>query len=422
MPTLAWVLLSSAVTAMLCVLYIMVSRGRGTPYLKIDLDSLPAIDDALPMLAGLTQSSVHEGNEVRVLQNGALFPAMLEDVAAAEHCVHLESFVWSAGRVEKQFVDALTAKARAGLSVCVLLDALGASEASEAELQRLRGSGVKLAHYCKPRWWNWRRFNHRTHRKLLVVDGRIGYTFGHGVADQWLGDGDSPEHWRDTAVRIEGPVVHALQSVFAQNWVEETHRVLGTPACFPELEPRGNVPVHVVSSATGDAVSAVAMLYTMAIATARREVLIQNPYFAPSDGVVELFAMMVKRGVAVHLMVPGKHTDSPFVRRAGCNLYDALLEAGVRVYEFEPTLLHQKIVVVDEIWSHVGSTNFDARSLALNEEIGVGLLDAGIAAELKRAFSRDLTRCRELELEQWRRRPFYDRVYERFAYLLHEQL
>jgi cardiolipin synthase len=281
---------------------------------------------------------------------------------------------------------------------------------------------VKLAHYCKPRWWNWRRFNHRTHRKLLVVDGRIGYTFGHGVADQWLGNGDAAETWRDTAVRIEGPVVHALQSVFAQNWVEETHRVLGTPACFPELEPRGNVPVHVVSSATGDAVSAVAMLYTMAIATARREVLIQNPYFAPSDGVVELFAMMVKRGVAVHLMVPGKHTDSPFVRRAGCNLYDALLEAGVRVYEFEPTLLHQKIVVVDELWSHVGSTNFDARSLALNEEIGVGLLDAGIAAELKQAFSRDLTRCRELELEQWRRRPVYDRVYERFAYLLHEQL
>jgi cardiolipin synthase len=422
MPTLAWVLLSSAVTAMLCVLYIMVSRGRGTPYLKIDIDGLPAIHEALPMLAGLTQSSVHEGNEVRVLQNGALFPAMLEDITAAEHCVHLETFVWSAGSVEKQFVDALTAKARDGLSVCVLLDALGASEASEGELQRLRASGVTLAHYCKPRWWNWRRFNHRTHRKLLVVDGRIGYTFGHGVADQWLGSGDSKEHWRDTAVRIEGPVVHALQSVFAQNWVEETHRVLGAPACFPELEPRGDVPVHVVSSATGDAVSAVAMLYTMAIATARREVLIQNPYFAPSDGVVELFAMMVKRGVAVHLMVPGKHTDSPFVRRAGCNLYDALLEAGVRVYEFEPTLLHQKIVVVDEVWSHVGSTNFDARSLALNEEIGVGLLDAGIAAELKRAFSRDLTRCRELKLEQWRRRPVYDRVYERFAYLLHEQL
>jgi cardiolipin synthase len=164
------------------------------------------------------------------------------------------------------------------------------------------------------------------------------------------------------------------------------------------------------------------MLYTVAIAMARREVLIQNPYFAPNDGVVELFAMMVRRGVKVHLMVPGEHTDSPFVRRAGCNLYTALLEAGVQVYEFEPTLLHQKIVVVDDIWSHVGSTNFDARSLALNEEVGVGILDAGIAAQLKAAFMRDLRQCRVLKLEEWQRRPVFDRAFERFAYLVHEQL
>jgi cardiolipin synthase len=422
MPTIAWVVASSAVTLALCILYIMLSRGRGTPYLRLTPEDYPPVQDALPVLAGLTQSSVHYGNDAKVLQNGALYPAVLEDIAAAEHCVHLETFVWTAGRVEKQIVDALTAKARAGVSVCVLIDALGGSKASPQELERLADSGVKVANYCKPRLWNWRRFNHRTHRKLLIVDGRVGYTFGHGIADQWLGHGNSPEHWRDTGVRLEGPVVHALQSVFAQNWVEETHRVLATSACFPELSPRGDVAAHVVSSASGDAVSAVAMLYTMAIATARSEVLIQNPYFAPNDGVVDLFAMMVKRGVKVHLMVPGKHTDSPFVRRAGRNLYDALLEAGVRVYEFQPTLLHQKIVVVDEIWSHVGSTNFDARSLALNEEIGVGVLDKATAAELKRAFQQDLRHCRELELEQWRRRPIYDRAFERFAYLLHEQL
>ncbi|HSC16216.1 MAG TPA: phospholipase D-like domain-containing protein, partial [Gammaproteobacteria bacterium] len=283
-------------------------------------------------------------------------------------------------------------------------------------------SGARVSTYCKPHWWNLGRFNHRTHRKLLVVDGRIGYAFGHGVEDRWLGNGTGPEHYRDTGVRFEGPVVHGLQSVFAQNWVEETHSLPVGDETFPVLEPCGEISAHVVSSASGDAVSSVAMLYTVAIATARHEVLIQNPYFAPSDGVVELFAMMVRRGVKVHLMVPGKHTDSPFVRRAGCSLYTALLEAGVRLYEFEPTLLHQKIVVVDGIWSHVGSTNFDARSLALNEEIGVGILDAGIAAELKTAFKQDLRRSRELELEQWRRRPVFARAYERFAYLLHEQL
>lgn len=422
MSTLAWVVLSVAATAVVCTFIVIVTRARGTPFLELHADHYPEIEDALPLLAGVTESSVHEGNSAAVLQNGAIFPAMLADIGAAKHSVHLETFVWTAGALERRVVDALSERARAGVEVRVLIDCIGGKRASEAELERLKSSGAKVASYCKPRWWNLGRFNHRTHRKLLVVDGRIGYAFGHGIEDRWLGDGDDPEHYRDTGVRFEGPVVHALQSVFAQNWVEETHSVPAAGECFPVLERAGDVSAHVVSSASADAVSSVAMLYTVAIATARREVLIQNPYFAPGDGVVELLAMMVRRGVAVHLMVPGKHTDSPFVRRAGCHLYADLLAAGVRVYEFMPTLLHQKIVVVDEVWSHVGSTNFDGRSLALNEEVGVGILDAGIAAELKAAFRRDLRHCREITLERWQRRPLFDRAYERFAYLLHEQL
>ena len=355
-------------------------------------------------------------------RTGPLYPAMLADISAAKESIHLESFVWSQGKLETQFVDALSERARAGVKVRVLIDTLGGSQANKDELKRLTDSGAKLANYCAPRWWNWHRFNHRTHRKVLVVDGRIGYTFGHGIADQWLGNGDSPDHWRDTAVRLEGPVVHGLQSVFAQNWVEETKTLPVGPGCFPDLEAKGDAPAHVVSSASGDAVSSVAMLYTVAIACARREVLIQNPYFAPNDGVVELFAMIAKRGVQVHLMLPGKHTDSPFVRRAGAALYEALLEAGVHLYEFEPTLLHQKVVVVDGLWSHVGSTNFDERSLALNEEIGVGILDARVAGQLKQAFQDDLGHCTQLRLEKWRRRPVYLRVFDRFAYLLHHQL
>jgi cardiolipin synthase len=422
MSTLAWVVVSAVTTGVLFLLGTMLTRGRGTPFLKLDLDAYPPIEEALPMLSGLTESSVYEGNNVTVLQNGALFPAAFADIAAARHSVHLETFVWTAGELERRVVDALIERARAGVKVRVLIDSIGAAKASANELERLQHSGAKIASYCRPRWWNLGRFNHRTHRKLLIVDGRIGYAFGHGVQDEWLGNGEDPAHYRDTGVRLEGPVVHALQSVFAQNWVEETHSVPDPAGCFPALERCGDVAAHVVSSASHDAVSSVAMLYTIAIATARREVLIQNPYFAPNDGVVELFAMMVRRGVKVHLMVPGKHTDSRFVRRAGCNLYEALLEAGVRLYEFEPTLLHQKIVVVDEIWSHVGSTNFDARSLALNEEVGVGILDANVAAQLKAAFEQDLRHCREIKLERWRQRPAYARAFERFAYLLHEQL
>jgi cardiolipin synthase len=422
MSTLGWILLSSGVTAFVCGLLFILTRARGTPYLELDPGALPEINDALHMLAGLTESTVHDGNRATVYQNGALFPAMLADIAAAKHCIHLETFVWTKGKLATQFVDALSAQARAGVKVRVLIDTLGASGANKDELRRLTDSGAKLANYCAPRWWNWHRFNHRTHRKVLVVDGRIGYTFGHGIADQWLGNGDSPDHWRDTAIRLEGPVVHGMQCVFAQNWVEETKTLPVGPGCFPDLEASGDASAHVVSSAAGDAVSSVAMLYTVAIACARREVLIQNPYFAPNDGVVELLAMMVKRGVQVHLMLPGEQTDSPFVRRAGAHLYEALLRAGVHLYEFEPTLLHQKVVVVDGMWSHVGSTNFDARSLALNEEIGVGVLDADVAAELKQAFQEDLRHSKQLKLDEWRRRPVYLRAFDRFAYLLHDQL
>jgi cardiolipin synthase len=414
--------LVSAATALVIGLGVLLSRGRGTPFLKLDLDTLPPINEALPLLAGLTESAVYEGNAATLLQNGAAFPAMMADIRAATRSIHLETFVWCEGKLEDAFVAALSERARAGIHVRILRDAVGGSRGSSKALRKLVESGVTAADYCSPRWWNIGRFNSRTHRKLLIVDGRIGYTFGHGIADQWLGDGEDPDHWRDTAIRVEGPVVHGLQTVFAQNWVEETHSLPVCEDCFPKLEPVGESAAHVVSSASGDAVSSVAMLYTVAIACARQEVLIQNPYFVPNPGVVELLAMLVRRGVPVRLMVPGKHTDSPFVRRAGCHLYASLLEAGVQLYEYDRTLIHQKIVVIDEQWAHVGSTNFDARSLALNEEIGIGILDREVACDLKRAFERDLTFCRQLKLEEWGRRPVWDRIFDRFAYLLHDQL
>ncbi len=415
-------LLLVAAGALLAVLYFVFTHRRHTPYLKLELDELPPIEDGLPTLAGLTGGVVMEGNSFLVLQNGALYPAMEKDIAAAKHTIHLESFVWTAGTLERRFVDLLSRKAREGLRVRVLIDAMGGMGADKKQLERLKESGVQVFIYCRPHWWNVRRFNHRTHRKLLIADGAIGYTFGHGIADQWLGDGQDKDHWRDTAVRAEGPIVQVLQSVFVENWIEETKCVPAGDGCFPALEPKGSSAAHVVSSASGEALSSVALLYTAAIACARREIIIQNPYFAPDDGVCELLAMMVERGVAVHLMVPGKNTDSPFVRRAGCHLYKNLLRAGVRLYEFEPTLLHQKVVVIDEIWSHIGSTNFDSRSLALNEEIGIGILDADVAKELKQAFKADLRRSQEISLETWQRRPRWSQAYEWVAYQLHDQL
>ena len=336
-----------AAGAVLATVYFVLTHRRHTPYLKLELDTLPALQDGLSTLAGLTGGAVAQGNAFEVLQNGELYPAMKRDIENARCTVHLESFVWTKGQLEREFVDLLSAKARSGCKVRVLIDAMGGMGADTRQLERLSQSGAEVSIYCRPHWWNVRRFNHRTHRKLLIVDGSIGYTFGHGIADQWLGNGEDKDHWRDTAVRAEGPVVQALQSVFVENWIEEMKCVPSGEGCFPVLEHRGSSDAHVVSSASGEALSAVSLLYTTAIACARREILIQNPYFAPDDGICELFAMMIRRGVAVHLMVPGMNTDSRFVRRAGCHLYQDLLEAGVRLYEFQPTLLHQKIVVVD---------------------------------------------------------------------------
>ena len=408
--------------ALLATAYFLLKNRRNTPYLELDLDALPALEDDLQALAGLTGGAVTAGNACTVLQNGALYPSMEADIAAARCSVHFETFVWSEGTLERRFIELLSRKAKEGVKVRVLLDAMGASAANEANLRRLADEGVELSVYCKPKWWNLRRFNHRTHRKLLIVDGEIGYTFGHGIADQWLGDGEDKDHWRDTAVRVEGPAVQGLQAVFMENWIEESHCVPAGDGCFPELEVKGECDAHVVSSASGDAVSAVALLYTVAIASARREVIIQNPYFAPDDGVCELLGMMVKRGVAVHLMIPGEHTDSPFVRRAGCYLYEDLLRAGVRLYEFQPTLIHQKIVIIDDVWSHIGSTNFDARSLSLNEEVGIGVRSREIAKQLKKAYEADLKRSRELTLEQWRQRSWHERAFDWFAYQVHDQL
>lgn len=403
-------------------LYFLMTKRRRTPNLELNPDELPEVHQCLRFLAGATKSVIHPGNEAEIFQNGSIFPAMVESIEAAQGTVHFESFVWTKGELEKQFVDLFCAKAKEGVKVRVLLDAIGAMDADAEQLKRLRAGGVELREYCRAHWWNLRRFNHRTHRKLLILDGKVAFVFGHGIADQWLGQGQDQKHWRDTGVRIAGPAVQSLQSVFLENWIEETETVPTEDSCFPEIEEQGPVTAHVVSSATGEALSSVALLYTLAIACARKEIIIQNPYFAPEKAVVTLLGQMVKRGVKVHVMVPGKRTDNPFVRRAGCSLYLPMLKAGVRLYEFNRTLLHQKVVIVDGAWIHVGSTNFDARSLALNEEVGVGLLDAKLASELKTAFEEDLKGSKEILLKNWLKRRWYTRFFDWFAYLLRDQI
>lgn len=404
-------------------LYLIVSRKRALPHPDCELETVADIRSALPEIAGITGGAVCHSNEATVYQDGELLEAMLDEIAGARHTVHFETFVWTKGALEKRFVALLCEKAQQGVVVRVLVDALGGWRASRKQMQALRKGGVKLAYYHPISRFSLRRFNNRTHRKLLITDGQAAYIFGHGIKDTWCGRAQDEAHWRDTGVRLRGPSVGPLQSVFIQDWIDARQKLPAGEGCFaPPAANPGTVAAHVVASSNRGGHSAVALLYMLAIASARKEVIIQNPYFAPEKNVPKLLEQVVKRGVAVHLMLPGEHTDSFVLRRAGQHLYGPLLRAGVRLYEYEPNLLHQKIVIIDGVWSHIGTTNFDARSLALNAEVGVGLLDETVAKELRSAFENDLKRSRELTLERWQRRHWYQRAIDWAAYRLHGQL
>lgn len=416
--TLALMTAVSVITAA----YLVFSRRRSIPDINLQLDNIRPVDQALRQVAGLTGSTVYPGNEAFIHQDGDLLDAMYEAIDAATDTVHLESYVWSSGETEREYVALLCKKAQQGVIVRVLVDAVGAMHASRHQLNRLRECGVAVAIYHPISRLDLRRFNNRTHRKLLIVDGKEGFTFGHGIRDEWRGHAQDESHWRDTGVQLRGPVVSALQAVFAEDWTESTGSPPLEAGCFPAVEGRGDVATHVVSSSTPGGHSSVGLLYMLAIAGARREVIIQNPYFVPGPAVPDLLGRMVARGVTVRLMIPDRHSDSFLVRRAGQRLYEQLLRSGVRIYLYEKTFMHQKIVIVDGIWSHIGSTNLDARSLALNAEIGVGLLDRDIAAQLRQAFERDLQHCHELTLDQWQRRPRRQQLLDWSAYQLHSQI
>jgi cardiolipin synthase len=318
--------------------------------------------------------------------------------------------------------EALAARARDGLEVRLLLDASGTSRMDEELLAMMRQAGVRAVKYHPFEFALIGRVNNRDHRKIAVLDGRVGYLFGHGVAREWEGDAEDPDHWRDTAVRVEGPVVQGIQSVFSENWVEATGEAFVGEGVYPALGPAGEMVTHLAWSSPTGTVSSVELLHFLAIAAARRELLIQNPYLIPDQDLRDALAEAVRRGVEVEIMVPGEVIDSQFVRHAAHWRYAPLLASGVRICEYRKTLNHQKVMVVDRIWSLVGSTNFDSRSFEINDEVSMGILDAGVAAELAAAFERDRADCQEIELETWQGRSLRHKAIDKLAHLVHEQL
>jgi cardiolipin synthase len=363
------------------------------------------------------------GNRVTSLLNGdEVFPAMLEAIRSARQTITFESYIYWSSQVGKEFTEALSERARAGVRTHLLLDWAGSQKVDPNDLERMRKAGVEVVLYRPLRWYDLDRLNHRTHRKLLVVDGRIGFTGGLGVADQWRGHAQDRDHWRDSQFRAEGPVVAQLQAAFMDDWFESRGVVLDGPGYFPDLDPAGPERAQVFRSSPAGGNGNLRLMFLLAIASASRRILIANSYFVPDRMTVAMLVEARRRGVDIEIIVPGPILDAQLVRRASRAMWGPLLEAGVRIYEYQPTMYHTKMMVVDDVWVSVGSTNLDDRSFRLNQEANLNVFDPKFGAEQARVFAGDRGRSRRITLEEWRHRSVWERVQERFAGVVRKQL
>lgn len=368
----------------------------------------------LPSLHAIGGPRMVDGNAVSILENGVeILPAMLASIRSAEKSVHMEAYIFWSDAVGRQFRDALVETARRGVEVRVLLDGVGSPKHLEkADVQAMREAGCEVEFFRPVRPWMLDVINRRTHRRILVVDGKVGFTGGVGFADMWAGDADSPEHWRDTQVRVEGPVVAQMQSAFQENWSEVTGELLVGERYFPALGAHGGVRAAVVASSPGFSSSAVQTLYSVAISAGERTISIANSYFVPNDASVNLLVAAARRGVKVRILVPGEVNDLPVTKAGGRAKFGDLLRAGARIYEYEPTMMHAKTMVVDGLFATVGSTNFDNRSFRYNDELDLAVYDEGVAGRLERAFEEDLGRARPYSYDKWAGRSLVQKLTE----------
>jgi cardiolipin synthase len=415
-----WVLIAVAVSLLSVNLFLTGERKVEQP-----IPVLQGADDPrfLRAMGALLGPALLPGNATAELLNGdQIFPAMLQAIRSARASITFETYIYWSGAIGKEFAEALAERARAGVKVHVMLDWVGSGKIDAEYLSAMEAAGVEIERYHKPRWYNLGRMNNRTHRKLLVVDGRIGFTGGVGIADVWSGHAQDSEHWRDTHFRVEGPVVAQLQGAFMDNWIKTRGEVVLGDAYFPPLEPAGTLDAQVFTSSSSGGSDSVRLMYLMSIAAAERSLLIANAYFVPDDLALRTLVEARRRGVEIDILLPGKRSDIALTRRASRGRWGPLLEAGIRIYEYLPTMYHCKVFVMDELWTSVGSTNFDNRSFRLNDEANLNLHGREFATRQAEVFREDLRQGREITLEMWRRRPLTERAIDRLAGLLRVQL
>lgn len=410
-------------TALLTVIILNLTSGEKKISRRITPSYGVGDPPFLRSMGSLLGPPLVDGNAVSRLRNGVeIFPAMLAAIGAARQTITFETFIYWSGDIGIRMADALAERANSGVTVHVLLDWVGSTRMEPDLLERMERAGVVVRRYHPPRWYTLSKLNNRTHRKLLVVDGRIGFTGGVGIADPWMGNAEDEEHWRDSHFRVEGPVVAQMQAAFLDNWMKATGEVLHGDRYFPALAEAGSITAQMFRSDPGEGSESVRLMYLLSIASAQKNILISASYFVPDDLSRATIIAACKRGVHVEIIVPGPCIDTTLTRRASRARWGPLLEAGVILHEYQPTMYHCKVMIVDDLWTSVGSTNFDNRSFRLNDEANLNVYDRAFAAALREDFEHDRTRAQRITLQAWRARPAREKLIEKAAELLRSQL
>ena len=379
-------------------------------------------DHFVHVLESACQTHLVQGNRVEIFTNGDRFyPAMLEAIRGAREAITMECYIFKKGEIGGQFIEALCERARAGVKVRLVMDAIGSFGAFRQSAEPLTAAGCHVSAYQPFRWFRLGRLNNRTHRELLVVDGAIAFAGGAGVADWWAKPLHGKPMWRDMMARIEGPLVSQVQGVLSENWVECCGEIMTGPDAYKVRAAAGDVPGFAIKSSPADRATASRVLFQTLVEGAQASVLISTPYFLPDKAFRQAMRRTASRGVAFVVIVPGSHTDQRWVRLASRRMYGQLLETGVRIFEYEAGMTHVKALIVDELWAILGTTNFDNRSFEHNDEVNVAFRDRAVAARVAEDFQRDLRQCREITLDAWRRRPLWEKLVGGMAWILERQ-
>jgi cardiolipin synthase len=401
-------------------------RNLVSPERKLDyrLQELALEDPTFERcMAHLLGPPLVDGNRITSLFNGnEIFPAMLAGIRSAKTTITFETYIYWSGKIGSEFAAALAERARAGVRVHVLLDWIGSNRLDSASLTALQDAGVEVERYRPLRWYSLSRMNSRTHRKLLVIDGRVGFIGGVGIADEWLGNAESPDHWRDSHFQVEGPVVSHLQAAFADNWMKTHAEVFNAIEYIPALVAVGSSRAQVFKSSPREGGDSARLMFLLSISAARQRILIANSYFVPDTRTVEALIAARERGVRIEIIVPGRHIDTKLTRLASRSQWGPLLRAGIAIYEYQPTMFHCKVMVIDESWVSVGSTNFDNRSFRLNDEANLNAIDREFAEQQSQVFEADKKLARQVTLAEWEGRPWQEKLVETLAGLFRSQV